>query len=150
MRQTERERERERERVRREGARVGELRKDTRGGVLYPLVGGLRFKATSSTHRNPCYATEHTGEGESEREIGERARAGGRSLFLLAAFIGGLSRCRGKKEAFAAVEARTKRVNARDSFSALILTARRSSRARFERSRGSSRSRTRFTRRRMR
>lgn len=28
------------------------LRKDTRGGVLYPLVGGLRFKATSPTHRN--------------------------------------------------------------------------------------------------
>lgn len=35
-----------REREREEG-RLGELRKDTHGGVLYPLVGGLRFKATS-------------------------------------------------------------------------------------------------------
>lgn len=31
----------------REEGRLGELRKDTHGGVLYPLVGGLRFKATS-------------------------------------------------------------------------------------------------------
>lgn len=73
--------------------RLGELRKDTRGGVLYPLVGGLRFKATSPTHRNPhlcerVYARKR--EKESKTNI-EKVHAGGRSLFLLAAFIGGFS-----------------------------------------------------------
>jgi len=73
-------------------------------GVLYPLVGGLRFKATSpyppqlplcervhERMRKGEREKKREREKERERRWVRKVRAGGRSLFLLAAFIGGLS-----------------------------------------------------------
>jgi len=112
MRETETDRERERE----------------RGWVSYERIHAVEFcilslaacglkqhpqptatPATRQSIQEKQRERERERERECEKEIGERARAGGRSLFLLATFIGGLSQCGRKKEAFAAVENEARR-----------------------------------------